>query len=355
MGLMSILVLTVHVAVIDIISKCMSASSAYPVYRNHNEKFRNLAATSDYVYIGGNSMIIQLSPSLIYLPQKNFSINGLTSKYRENWLLSTPNNESLIVCNFNSTFDTLCLKLNSELSVVSNSSSLIINKPAIKYLTTTNQNTTILIIASSMCLSNAEENKTCNSISSYSLDTFLQRFQPYMDPDLRNRTYAVEYLHQTKHVTFKAIVKIEKFTFFLFNTVDGRSKLGKMCTGSLNMTTNTFEDTPIMCSHNGKNYTLANDAMHWNGYLFVVFSDESINVICKYKITNVKVIFMKSRQKRLKCPYNDDTENAYFKKQTLAGWCFNQTTRQCQSDLGNVSKRSMLKTLSSLNNHFPEE
>ncbi|XP_071129080.1 plexin-A4-like [Mytilus edulis] len=333
MGLMSILVLTVHVAVIDIISKCMSASSAYPVYRNHNEEFRNLAATSDYVYIGGNSMIIQLSPSLISLPQKNFSINGLTSKYRENWLLSTPNNESLIVCNFNSTFDTLCLKLNSELSVVSNSSSLIINKPAIKYLTTTNQNTTILIIASSMCLSNAEENKTCNSISSYSLDTFLQRFQPYTD--LRNRTYAVEYLHQTKHVTFKAIVKIEKFTFFLFNTVDGRSKLGKMCTGSLNMTTNTFEDTPIMCSHNGKHYTLANDAMHWNGYLFVVFSDESINVICKYKITNVKVIFMKSRQERLKCPYNDNTKNAYFKKQTLAGWCFNQTTRQCQSDLGN--------------------
>ncbi|VDI20321.1 Hypothetical predicted protein [Mytilus galloprovincialis] len=324
MGLMSILVLTVHVAVIDIISKCMSASPAYPVYRNYNEKFRNLAATSDYVYIGGSSMIIQL---------KNFSIDGLTSKYPENWLLSTPNNESLIVCNFNSKFDTLCVKLNSDLSVVSNSSNLISNKPAIKYLTTTVNNTNILIIASSMCLSNAEENKTCNSISSYSLDTFLQKFQPYTD--LGNRTYAVEYLHQTKHVTFKAILKIEKFTFFLFNTEDGRSKLGKMCTDSLNMTTNTFEDTPIMCSHNSKNYTLANDAMHWNGYLFVVFSDESINVICKYKITNVKTIFMKSRQERLKCPYNDDTENAYFKKQTLAGWCFNQTTRQCQSDLGN--------------------
>ncbi|VDH94733.1 Hypothetical predicted protein [Mytilus galloprovincialis] len=333
----SILVLK-GVVIFDLLI-CMSASSVYPVYRNYNENFRNLAATSDYVYIGGNSMIIQLSPSLIYLDQKYVSSDRLTSKYPENWLLATQNNDSLIACNFNPKYDALCLKLNSDLSVISNSSNLISNKQATKYLTTTIRNTNILIIASSMCLSNAAENKTCNSISSYSLDTFLQRFQPYVD--LGNRTYAVEYFQQTKHVTFKAILKIEKFIFFVYNTEDGHSKLGKMCTGGVYMRTNAFEDTPIICSRNGKNYRMAKDAVHWNGYLFVVFSDDSTNVICKYKITNVKAIFMKSRQERLKCPFNDDTTNVYFKKQKLAGWCFNQTTRLCQSFLRNVSIRSI--------------
>ncbi|CAG2225820.1 unnamed protein product [Mytilus edulis] len=197
----------------------MSASPVYPVYRNYNEKFRNLAATSDYVYIGGNSMISQLSPSLLYLDQKYVSSDGLTSKYPENLLLASQNNESLIACNFNQKYNALCVKLNSNLSVISDSSNLISNKQATKYLTTTILNTNILIIASSMCLSNTAENQTCNSISFYSLDSFLQRFQPYEDTG--NSTYAVEYLQRTNHVTFKAILKIEKFTFVIFNTEDG--------------------------------------------------------------------------------------------------------------------------------------
>lgn len=331
MVLNSILVLLGAVIVIQ--SKCMNASSVYQVYKNYNEKFRNLAATSDYVYIGGNSMIIQLSPSLIYLDKKYVSIDGSTSKYPENWLVSTQTNESLIVCNFSPKFDTLCVKLNRDLSVVSNSSSLISSKSSTKYLTTTFQETNILIIASSTCLSTVAENQACNSISSFSVDTFLQRFQPYKG----NRTYAVEYLRKTKHVTFKAILQIEKFTYFVFNTDSGHSKLGKMCTGTFDMRTNGFEDTPIVCSQYGKNYTLAQDAVYWHGFLFVVFSDDLINVICKYNITNVKYIFTKSRQERLKCPYNSGTANEYFKKQKLTGWCFNQTTRQCQSDQGNVS------------------
>ncbi|CAG2200424.1 PLXNA [Mytilus edulis] len=265
MVLNSILVLLGAVIVIQ--SKCMNASSVYQVYKNYNEKFRNLAATSDYVYIGGNSMIIQLSPSLIYVDKKYVSIDGSTSKYPENWLVSTQTKESLIVCNFSPKFDTLCVKLNRDLSVVSNSSSLISNKSSTKYLTTTFQETNILIIASSTCLSTVAENKACNSISSFSVDTFLQRFQPYKG----DRTYAVEYLRKTKHVTFKAILQIEKFTYFVFNTDSGHSKLGE------------------------------------NVY----------------------------RQERLKCPYNSGTANEYFKKQELTGWCFNQTTRQCQSDQGN--------------------
>ncbi|CAC5379798.1 PLXNA [Mytilus coruscus] len=332
--MVSNLLLVLIGTVISIQLKCMYSSSVYPVYRNNNEKFRNLAATSDYVYIGGNSMIIQLSSSLIYLDQKYVSIDGLTSVYSENWLLTSDNNESLIVCNFNPLeYDTLCLKLNRDLSVVSSSSSLKSNKPAGKYLTTTFHQTNILIIASSMCLSNVAENQTCNSISSYSLDTFLQRFQPYVD--LRNGTYTVEYLQQKKHVTFRAIFEKEKFIYFLFNTEEGHSKLGKMCTGSFDMKTNTFEDTPIICSHNGKNYTLAQDVVHWKEDLFVVFGDDLFSVICKYKIRNVIDTFNESRQERLECPYN--TANAYFKKQRLAGSCFNKTEGVCQTDFGNHS------------------
>ncbi|XP_052075061.1 plexin-A4-like [Mytilus californianus] len=128
---------------------------------------------------------------------------------------------------------------------------------------------------------------------------------------------------------------MEKFIYFLFNTEDGHSKLGKMCIDNYDMKTNTFEDTPILCSHDGKNYTLAQDAVHWKEYLLVGFSDDSLNVICKYKIQNMAEKFMESRQERLECPY--DTANTYFIEQRLPGWCFNKTSGLCQNEFLNYS------------------
>ncbi|XP_071129066.1 plexin-A4-like [Mytilus edulis] len=187
---MNLLVLIVTVLVTEL--RCFYSK---PVYINHDEKFRNIAVTSDFVYIGGNSKIIKLDSSLIQLDHKYVSM---------------------------------------------------------------------------------EE--------------------------------------------------------------DGHSKLGKMCTGDANSRSNSFEDTPIICSHDGKNYTLAYDAVHWKDYLFVAFSNDSLNVICKYKIQNIAEKFMKSRQKRLECPYT--TENTYFEKQTLADWCFNETSKLCQRDLNNMNNHS---------------
>ncbi|XP_052075761.1 plexin-B2-like [Mytilus californianus] len=306
-----------------------------PVYRNNDEKFRNIAVTSDYVYIGGNSKILQLNSSLIQSDQKYVSVDGVTSIYSENWLLATHNNDSLIVCNFNSNNDILCLKFEKDLSVVTYDRSLKSNKPAPKYLTTTAKQTNILIIGSSTCLWHDIKYSKCNAISSYSLDNFLVRFQP------GRREYDVEYLQNAKHVTFRAILKIEKFIYFLFNTEERHSKLGKMCTSNTESeftvsNVNSFEDTPIVCSRDGKIYTMAQDAVHWKEYLFVVFSDDSSNVICKYKLRNIAKTFMESRQKRLECPYYN-TANTYFVKQALTDWCFNRTTGQCQGNSLNIS------------------
>lgn len=324
MNLIIWLVLLVTVIVTEL--RCLYSK---PVFRNYDEKFRNIAVTSDYVYIGGNSKIIQLNSSLIQLDQK--VVEGIKSIYDVNWLLTTHNNESLIVCNYNSNNINLCLKLKPDLSVVTSSVSLRSNKPSAKYLLTTFEKSHVVIIASSMCLWHQVKYNRCNAISSFVLDSFRQ----YQSQG--SHKYDVEYLQQAKHVTFRAVLEIEKFIYFLFNTEEGYSKLGKMCTGSVTMYTNSFEDTPIICSHDGKNYTLAYDVIHWKDHLFVAFSDGSFNVICKYKIQNMAEKFMKSRQKRLECPYT--TENTYFKKQTILDWCFNDTLKLCQSDLYNVSKR----------------
>lgn len=183
-----------------------------------------------------------------------------------------------------------------------------------------------------MCLWYVTQSNQCYAISGYLVH---DRFHLYEHANLGFH-YAVEYLQQAKHVTFKAILKTEKFIYFLFNTEDGYSKLGKMCIDSFDTKTNTFEDTPILCSYGGNNYTLAQDAVHWKEYLFVAFSDDLLNVICKYKFRNIAETFMQSRQDRLKCPYV--TANTYFREQTLKGWCFNKTSGLCQDGFKNVSK-----------------
>ncbi|CAG2225814.1 unnamed protein product [Mytilus edulis] len=245
---MDLLVLIVTVLVTEL--RCFYSK---PVYINHDEKFRNIAVTSDFVYIGGNSKIIQLDSSLIQLDQKYVSMEGRKSIYDENWLLTTHNNESLIVCNYNSNYKTLCVKLKLDLSVVTYSLTLYkSNKPSTKYLATTFKQSNVLIIASSKCLSyNSHDH--CLAISRYSLDNFLYESEKHFG-------CFVDYLQQAKHVTFRTVVGIEKFVYFLFSTEDGHSKLGKMCTCDARF--NSFEDTPIICSHDGKNYTLAHDAVH---------------------------------------------------------------------------------------------
>ncbi|VDI20322.1 Hypothetical predicted protein [Mytilus galloprovincialis] len=303
---MDLLVLIVTVLVTEL--RCFYSK---PVYINHDEKFRNIAVTSDFVYIGGNSKIIKLDSSLIQLNQKYVSMEGGKSIYDENWLLTTDNNASLIVCNYDdSKYNTLCLKLKLDLSVVTSSLSLQSNKPSTKYLATTIKQSNVLIIASSTCLS-YNSNKHCLAISTYSLDSFLYE-------STQNRDYLVDYLQQARHVTFRAVLEIEKFVYFLFNTEDGQSKLGKMCTSDDKSKTNSFEDTPIICSQDGKNYTLAHDAVHWKDHLFIAFTDDSLNVICKYKIRNMSNNFMESRQNRLECPY-DNAVNAYFREQGIEG------------------------------------
>ncbi|VDI38538.1 plexin A [Mytilus galloprovincialis] len=295
-----------------------------PVYRNYDENFRNIAVTSDFVYIGGNSKIIKLDSSLIQLDQTYVSMEGRNSIYDENWLLTTDNNASLIVCNYDSKYNTLCLKLKLDLSVVTYSLNLKSKKPSTKYLATTFKQSNVLIIASSKCLS-YHSNDHCLAISSYLLDSFQQyRSQGF-------REYVVQYLQEAKHVTFRAVLEIEKFIYFLFNTEDGYSKIGKMCKGSFDMKSNSFEDTPMLCSLEGKKYTLAQDAVYWKEYLFVAFSDDFLNVICKYKIRNMAKIFMESRQDRLECPY-DKTANIYFGEQRIGDWCFNKTRGLCQSN-----------------------
>lgn len=296
------------------------------VYRNYNEKFRKLAITTDFVYVGSNNIIYQLNSSLIQLDRKHVLFRGVGS-HSENliWLLTAHNNESLIVCSYQSSARgrTQCLKYTilPDLSVSSYeaNSYLRISTPLTKYVTTTVNGIDILIIASSKCIHDHE----CDAISSYKLDDF-DRFDP-------NNQYSVTYKDEKKHVNFKAILEIDNFIYFIFYTREFHTKLGKKCTGHTNSRSNMFEDTPIVCSHNGKIYTLAQDAVHWKGYMYVAFNDDSLNVICKYEIRNLARTFMESRQKRLECPYV--TANTYFEEQILWDWCFNKTTRQCQSKI----------------------
>lgn len=314
------------------------------VYRNYNEKFRKLALTSDYVYIGSYSKIFQLNSSLRQLDLKHVSFGGVNPNSENSiWLLTTHNNESLIVCSYQSNAHgrTQCLKYKilPDFSVLTYEAytSLRINTPMTKYIITTVNEQHILIIASSKCI-NEMTNIGCDAVSSYKLYDF-DRFDPYHI----HLGYAVTYKEETKHVIFKAILEIDNFIYFLYNTEEGLSKLGKKCKrGSRYSRSNLFEDTPIVCSHNNNIYTLAQDVVHWKGYLYIVFNDDSSNVICRYTIRNMAEKFMLSRQERLKCPYAS-TSNVYFRKQALIqDLCFNKTTMQCQLNGGrNVSESSL--------------
>jgi hypothetical protein len=72
-------------------------------------------------------------------------------------------------------------------------------------------------------------------------------------------------------------------------------------------TLNAYEDVPIFCSHNGVNFTKAQDLIFWNDDLLVVFTDGSASVICKF--TNLFDHFEISRIDRLKCPFKHYIKN----------------------------------------------
>jgi hypothetical protein len=62
-------------------------------------------------------------------------------------------------------------------------------------------------------------------------------------------------------------------------------------------------------SHNGVNFTTAQDLMFWNDDLLVVFTDGSASVICKF--TKLFENFATSRIERLRCPLKQP-EHKYF-------------------------------------------
>lgn len=311
-----------------------------PVYRSDGEKFRNIAVTPHFVYIGGNSKIIQLSSSLQLEGEKTIDHENI--KYPENWLLTVLENETLIVCNYESeeTYNTRCRKYKVESGIGAHTLdtfSIKINHQSTRYLTTTVVNKNVLLIASSTCIHiQTIKDTTCYAILNLEVNSF-EKF----NLNTYGLGYFVEYV-KTKHVTFKTAFKVKGFVYFLLNAEEGLSKLGKICTSNPNTTSNSYEDTPIICSHNNTNYTLAEDAVFWMEYLYVAFIDDSSSVICKYKLVDIKTKFQESRQNRLQCPYTT-TQNRYFTKQVVQGdWCFNKSSSQCKGNSAIVSKCSKI-------------
>jgi len=127
---------------------------------------------------------------------------------------------------------------------------------------------------------------------------------------------------------FRTIVGHDNYTYFLFVFNNTVSKLGKICKDTnTNTRLNAYEDVPIACSHNGVNFTTAQDLMFWNDDLLVVFTDGAASVICRF--TNLFDNFEISRIERLKCPYRQ-LRNKYFKNPSLP-LCYNETVNKCQS------------------------
>lgn len=298
-----------------------SCSEGKP-YRNNKEKFINLAVSTDYVYIGGKTSLIQLDSSLQLMKKKDMVY--------KNWLLTVYNNTMLLICNSKSNDDTECFHYTVDLNfTVPNGSigDLKIREPSAQYVTAKVNGIDILMIASSKCLSYNiyDDASKCKAISSYKLEN--KPFDEFEHP-----LYEVHYHINSKSVNFKASFKIDKFVYFLFTTMEGQSKLGKICTSNSSFRTNSYEDTPIICLHNGQNYTVAQDGVHWKefgrkSWIFVAFSGISSSVICRYELTDVKARFMESRKQRLKCPY--EVTNSYFIQQTIQSWCYDEAKKNC--------------------------
>ncbi|VDI11250.1 Hypothetical predicted protein, partial [Mytilus galloprovincialis] len=239
----------------------------------------------------------------------------------------------LLVCNYRSGKDTECFNYRADLNISNDlTKELKIGEPSAKYGTAKVNGKDILMIASSKCLTynTVDQNQNCKAISSYTIN-----FKEFSPPLKGNNGYNVFYKAK-KQVNFKALLKIDKFVYFLFNTEEEHSKFGKICTGDHVIGSNSYEDTPIICSHDGLNYTVAQDAVHWNenekhSWIFVAFSGVSSSVICRYNLTDVKAKFKESRQQRIKCPNINLMDSLYFKEQYHGSFCFNKELGLCQS------------------------
>jgi hypothetical protein len=292
------------------------------IYSNYKEEFINLAVISDYVYIGGKNNLIQLNSSLGIVSIK--SIEG------SNWLLTpykTRDEETILIsCDYEGGDATKCIGYRSNLSIVDGHTTgdIKIKNPQARYTTTSIGPENILTIASSDCLKHPKLSAQCYAISNYK-----EEIESFSDKG----TYTVEYLDAKKNnrfiFDFRTVVGHDKYTYFLFVFNNTVSKLGKICkdANTFNSGHNAYEDVPIVCSHNGVNFTTAQDLMFWNDDLLVVFTDDTASVICKF--TNLYDNFKISRIERLKCPIMQ-MANKYFYKPSF-NVCYNEAIGKCQS------------------------
>ena len=300
----------------------LSMSTLYEckkIHANYSEEFINLAVISDYVYIGGKHSLAQLNSSL--------DIVNIKHMKGSNWLL-TPykaKNEItiLIACDYKGEYETECIGYRSNLSIVEyTKTDILIREPQARYTTTTLGADNILTIASSDCLKHATVSTECFAISNYK-----KEIQYVIDKGTN-----VKYLDAKKNnrfiFDFRTVVGHDKYTYFLFVFNNTVSKLGKICkdANTFKRGHNAYEDVPIFCSHNGVNFTTAQDLMFWNDDLLVVFTDSSASVICKF--TKLFDNFATSRITRLRCPLNQP-DNTYFISEYIV--CYNETMKKCQS------------------------
>ena len=286
------------------------------IYSNHTDEFISLAVISDYVYIGGKNSLIQLNSSMDIMNIK--PMNGRI------WLLTpyklTDEETILIACEYKEEYISSCTGYRNNLSTIVeyDRKHIPIKSPHARYTTTTIGYNNILTIASSDCLRSTSSDD-CFAISSYK-DTIA----------LCSEKYIVKYLDAKKKNTFifdfRTVVGHDKYTYFLFVFNNTVSKLGKFCNDTNMKTLNAYEDVPIFCSHNGVNFTKAQDLIFWNDDLLVVFTDGSASVICKF--TNLFDHFEISRIDRLKCPFKP-LENKYFNN-TNFSVCYNEAKNKCQ-------------------------
>lgn len=290
-----------------------------------DEKFRNLAVTSGYVYIGGEKNIIHLNSALDVIKKRKIA------DFPINWLLNIHNNKTLIACNKN--FDTklICLHFVVGPNMTNTTSEIGFKTESVsaKYLSTKylgeDLEIEVLFIASSSAFDNVDSPKH-RAISGWSFPGPKKLFTEY--PKAINRKeYSVLFLDENKHFSFKTVLQNDTFIYFLFKFNETHSKLGKQCTSRNTIgRMNSYEDTPIICTYNSKVFTEAKDAVFWKDYLFVAFADDVSTVICRY--TDIKTIFKESRQERLKCPFKN-LINTYFEKQETGEWCYNKSAGQC--------------------------
>ena len=286
------------------------------IHANYTEEFLNLKVFSDNVYIGGKNSLVRLNSSLgivLIKPMKG-----------SNWLLTTykiENKETiLIACDYKGEYDSSCIGYSSNLSTVGGytNGDIKIKKPQARYTTSTIGFENVLTIASSDCLKRSSHDPNCFAISHY------HNILPFHDQG----KYAVNYSNPNNiGVDFRTVVRNGNYTYFLFNLNHTISKLGKTCNGSITRAlVNAYEDVPIYCSHNGVNFTKAQDLMFWNDDLLVVFTDGTASVICRF--TNMFDNFEISRIERLKCS-NRSLRNKYF-YDPIVSLCYNEIMKICQ-------------------------